>query len=155
MKRKAFTMVELIFVIVVLGILASVGISKMAVTRDDAIVAKGRSQVAAIRNALTLVRSQNMLQGNGAKWPTVLDDATASTDGQELFDGNGTAVLMDYPLYAKANSDGHWTKTAASTYNFRVMGVTVPFTYVSSSGRFDCTHGTANDAQKYCKNLTE
>jgi prepilin-type N-terminal cleavage/methylation domain-containing protein len=36
MKKTAFTMIELIFVIVILGILAAVAIPKMAATRDDA-----------------------------------------------------------------------------------------------------------------------
>jgi len=36
MKRKAFTMIELIFVIVILGILAAVAVPKMGATRNDA-----------------------------------------------------------------------------------------------------------------------
>lgn len=36
MQRTAFTMIELIFVIVVLGILAAVAIPKLSATRDDA-----------------------------------------------------------------------------------------------------------------------
>ena len=36
MRRAAFTMIELIFVIVILGILAAVAIPKLAATRDDA-----------------------------------------------------------------------------------------------------------------------
>ena len=43
--KKAFTMIELVMVIVVLGILASIAVSKMAVTRDDAMIVKGKSQV--------------------------------------------------------------------------------------------------------------
>lgn len=39
MKRKAFTMVELIFVIVILGILAAVAVPKLSATRDDAKIA--------------------------------------------------------------------------------------------------------------------
>ena len=35
-SRKAFTMIELVFVIVILGILAAVAIPKLAATRDDA-----------------------------------------------------------------------------------------------------------------------
>ena len=38
-KKKAFTVMELIFVIVILGILATVGIPRLMTTRDDAKVA--------------------------------------------------------------------------------------------------------------------
>ena len=39
--QKAFTMIELVFVIVILGILASVAIPKLAATRDDAEIMAG------------------------------------------------------------------------------------------------------------------
>lgn len=45
MKRSGFTMIELIFVIVILGILASVAIPKLAATRDDAKIVAVAQQV--------------------------------------------------------------------------------------------------------------
>ena len=159
-QRKAFTMIELIFVIVILGILSSVAISKMAVTRDDAELVKGRAQVAGIRNAITLLRNTNMLQAMGAKWPDKLDAlAGNANNGEALFgydtdDGNLSKKLLDYPLYAK-NSNGHWKKVANNRYAYRVMNIDVNFTYTTASGQFDCKHGAANNAEKYCKALTE
>ncbi|HHD77792.1 MAG TPA: prepilin-type N-terminal cleavage/methylation domain-containing protein [Campylobacteraceae bacterium] len=155
--KKAFTMIEMIFVIVILGILSSIAISKMAVTRDDAIISKGRSEVAAIRNAISLKRNTNILMGKGASYPNHLDALGSSSAnwgaGKGLFDYDSNssdteAKLLDYPVYTRLT--GGWHKVAVDKYAFNATATDVNFTYTPASGSFDCDHTI-----KLCKDLTE
>lgn len=156
--KKAFTMLELIFVIVVIGILAAVAIPRMMVTRNDAVIVKGKSQVSAIRNGISLQKSRNILKGitfNGSYYPNKLDDVTSYiTDGNTLFyfsDGNSSNIL-EYPIYSKKNADGHWIKTAANKYAFFVtQDKNVSFEYNVTTGSFDCPDHSDED----CKQLTQ
>ncbi len=158
-NRRAFTMIELIFVIVILGILASVAISKLALTRDDAIITKGRSQVSAIRNAIVLTRNQMLLQGRTG-WPNRLDHLSSDTssDGDPLFDANGTGAsdvrLLDYPVYAK-DQNGHWKKVASNRYAFKMQDTDVRFDYSATTGSFDCNRSASGDEGTLCKKLTQ
>ena len=72
--KKGFTMIELIFVIVILGILASVAIPRLAATRTDAEIA---ATVANLRTLLNDVASYYAVKGefpqgsNGVKWSEI------------------------------------------------------------------------------------
>ena len=65
--KKGFTMIELIFVIVILGILASVAIPRLASTREDAEIS---ATVANIRTLISDAASYYAVKGEfaGAKW---------------------------------------------------------------------------------------
>lgn len=155
-KRSGFTMIEVVFVIVVIGILAAIAIPRFAATRDDAQIAKGRSDIAAIRSAIVTERQTRLLRGD-ILYINHLDHVggAASSDGDMLFDNNGTAtnILLQYGI-ASADKNGHWKKTAADAYAFKIMNVDVAFTYTQTSGTFMCdtTNGTYGEKCKLLVN---
>lgn len=131
-------MMELIFVIVIIGILAGIAIPRFAATRDDATFVRAKSQVAAIRSGIALQRSRLMLEGgNVANIP--LDNG-----GNSLFyfnDGNASNILQS-PIIVDNNG---WTRGgAANTYSVNIgANQTIQFTYTPATGAFGCN---INDA---------
>ena len=79
--KRAFTMIELIFVIVVIGILATIAVPKFAATRDDAKITKAIAAVGALRSAIATERQKRILRGNY--------DAITATEA---------IALLEYPL---------------------------------------------------------
>ncbi|MDD7091093.1 MAG: type II secretion system protein [Campylobacteraceae bacterium] len=87
--KKGFTMIELIFVIVILGILASVAIPRLAATREDAEIS---AAVANIRTLISDVSAYYTAKGEfgSAKWSEITNvpvkkdtnggDTTATAD---------------------------------------------------------------------------
>jgi len=89
--RKGFTMIELIFVIVIIGILASVAIPRLAATRDDAKVATSLSEVGMILRETTAYYTANGHFENTASDMSNISDFNASASGD--VDGAGGKVF--------------------------------------------------------------
>lgn len=73
MRKNAFTLVELIMVIVILAILAAIGIPVYIDLRDDAKSAAMKGAVNAIRGALSVQQAEDAGAGGLGDCPSVLD----------------------------------------------------------------------------------
>lgn len=161
--RSAFTMIELMFVIVVLGILAMVAIPRMSGAINDANLAKARSDVAALRSAIASERQTRFLQGD-ATYVTHLDQlaASASSEGDVIFDSNGSSILLTYGMVTGGSTvDGKWRKTGVNQYTFRNEGVDIAFTYYPAlsgthpAGEFTCDRNGTTPDKEFCKRIVD
>lgn len=154
-NRTAFTIIELIFVIVILGILAMVAIPRMSGAIEDANVGKAKSDVAALRSAIASERQGRFLKGSSGYISTLDQNNTAGAWANQttIFDDNDSDLsngkLLTYGI-TTGNNEGQWKKTGDNQYDFSADGAIATFTYDNTTGIFTCTSGTADANQILC-----
>jgi general secretion pathway protein G len=133
-------MIELIFVIVILGILAAIALPKFASTREMAEIAKGRGDVAMIRAAIANERQTQVIKGIY----TYISKLSPLTTSTTLFTGDGAGrVLLSYGIKAGTDS-GDWAIVNNTTYRFKVGSTDTTFTYEDTNGTFTCVADAGN-----------
>ncbi len=146
-QKKAFTMLELVFVIAVIGILSAVAIPKFAGTRNDAVIAKAKTTVASVRNSMATERQKRILRGDFTAITSLHDAANAFS----IFDGNSTNLVLEYPVPTCATQGKTrecWNVLAGPKYQF-VMPVSGTVDFSITNNRLKCVTVDAN-----CKLLT-
>ncbi|RDU65138.1 prepilin-type N-terminal cleavage/methylation domain-containing protein [Helicobacter sp. MIT 14-3879] len=73
MKRKCFTMIEVIFVVIIIGILSAVAIPKLVAGREDACYAKLRASLSETQSALSREYTKRFMQGKTMSQQELLD----------------------------------------------------------------------------------
>lgn len=91
--KKAFTMIELILIIVVIGVLAAIAIPRIIATRDDAVLVK---TMAEIRTAIEEINAYYISQGKLA-----LDTANNKVKFKEMTNAGVVDSSGDLGFFAK------------------------------------------------------
>ena len=146
--KNAFTMIELIFVVIILGVLAAVAVPKFTNAKTSAELASGKSDIAAIRSAIMTERQSSLVKGE-QDYITKLTPTTASTmlfTGDGGVSGNPERRLLN-PGIRKGTGAGDWNIISNTTYTFNSGNDTTTFTYEDANGTFTCVVG-ANECDR-------
>jgi prepilin-type N-terminal cleavage/methylation domain-containing protein len=123
--RRAFTLVELVMVIVIIGLLAAVVVPKFGDMRTEAKNAAETAAVAAVRSGIKLAHMTNLAKGLDS-YPDTLDSAS-----------NGEASETN-PLFTEVIEDGvtdkNWKKNNKTTYQYVPTGN--KYKYDKKTGKF-------------------
>ena len=120
--KKAFTMVELVFVVVILGILTMVALPRLVGSKEDAEITRVKAEIAAIRSAIQTYRGANILAQKGSGYPEKLDKKTI----EEIT--NGTKLSKKY-----------WSvNETGNQLTVTIAGNTTTFTYDKDKGSLTC-----------------
>jgi len=135
-NKKAFTLVELIFVIIIIGILSAIAVPKFQSTAEEAYISKAKSDIASARSALSMMRQKNILKGQTA-------DINATAVGENF------GTLLKFPVNAcNALKCNGWS-TSVNAFTFH--GPTGDVVYNLTSNKLVCnkTTPTPNHCSEY------
>jgi general secretion pathway protein G len=114
--KNAFTMIELIFVIVVIGILAAIAVPKFSETTNIAHLAKAKSQLISVMTSIAAERQKRILR---ADFNPISGLGSGSYAFSNFTNGNQDAVVQ-FPIKNCATDEkGCWTRSGTSyVYKF-------------------------------------
>ena len=137
----AFSLIEIIFTIAIISIIAMVAVPKLRNTLSSANIVKIKSDITIIRNGLKEYKNKMILSNNSESLDSLETTQTL------LFD-----KILTYPIIASnTNKSTSWNKISNEKYTVWIDStVNVEFIYDKTNYTFDC-----DIDDNYCKELTQ
>lgn len=152
--KKSFSIIEIIFALVIIGIISSYAINKYFNSLEKANFLKIKSEVTLINNAINQLYSNQTLLGNNSFIIERLDEASINSAGETLFNGYNEFVLLD-ELILSTNEEkrklGFWIKLSDNIYKVYFSNESFLEFYLDSENiLFSC-----DKSLSLCKKLEE
>ena len=112
MSRSAFSMIELVFVIVILGIMAAVAVPKFSGIQDDALISNEKTSIGIARQGIAALYGKRLVRGK---------DFSITVNNE---DGADYTVLVNFSANYYPISLGAESSTASGTTTNTFTGAT-------------------------------
>ena len=123
--KKAFTLIELIFVIVIIGVLSAVAIPKFAHLSSNSKVAAELATASTIQSAIDDAHSEWVISEGSFNWGSQTTDCSSSSsnfncsDGYPQQLGDDCSHVFNRILKSSATVDAKWTCVDNNTSKLR------------------------------------
>jgi len=112
MQKTAFTLIELIFVIVIIGVLAAFAVPKFSGLTSNSKISAELATASTIQSAIDDVHSEWIMNEDGFTWGNHKDQDDVNDEGypKKLGDCNDTSpIAFNWILKASSVTDAKWT----------------------------------------------
>ncbi|EAI3905290.1 type II secretion system protein [Campylobacter lari] len=150
--KKAFTLVELIFCMMIIAILSTIAYPYFSFGKNDAKLIRAKSEVELINASLALFKNQFLFK-ESKDFPAILDEALINSENQKLFfcdslqnykkTNHCSYSVLDKPIVSSKKS---WMKIASTQYRFFINAKNyIDFSYNSEKVFLECVSLNCKD----------
>ncbi|MGB3749994.1 MAG: type II secretion system protein [Arcobacteraceae bacterium] len=134
--KKAFSLIEIIFTLMIISIIVTVAVSKFDLALNSANLNKIKADIIQIRAGINLYKNSLILKDDSSSFTTLDQHNNA------LF-----SKVLDSPIQS---SSKEWTQTSDTTYNLFIDSEnSIEFRFDSTNYTFDC-----DISDTLCKDLS-